>query len=1618
MAATRRRTRTRRLARAIANQPPGLLIWVAMPNGAIRTDTSTQLRLSVMLSPRLLTSSTSATVDGGEFPHFDDWPATAAGLAFNVEIDETPRTVLNATFDILQLDSAAWKALFSGLNVDSYVPTAPGLASRTFSTYNVRTNYSNVVGGYETAPGPQATEPISAPASRRAARLRLARTLGAPADEDRRLRARIDQLRERHGVVTAARIAEVPGVNTDALHFAELSSFFDGLNTGVRNRVGTAPANSPVFDFHQAITAVARYPVLMRKLGLVLDLSATVDTATIASLPAQGRIRVVLSTPVSGWQSFAPWTTYSLDPTTGGFFTTPASDALGVAAGMLVPIDTDTALVLDLDAVAPKVRTAVADFANSMTGAQDIKLPAPRSGGLALARDELAATLQRMLGNQAQLEEDLSKALDAMADPNPDTPRPHVILKTEDLLRGFRVDIRRDGDDRWLSLNQRNGRYTLANGAGLSFSIVDEGFISLQAFNPDKDSLPVLYAHETLFRWTGWSLSVPRPGKTIGSDGKPIPRNEQATSNVPITVDFKPVPNTLPRLRFGAGYDCRLRAVDLAGNSLPQNAETLEDFTFRLGKYLRFDPVIAPTLAMRDAVKPAESVNNLVMRSEIDSPAAETAERLVAPPKTSVQMAEWHGMFDTATGVDSTAYHTFVKLDGNFPDEPYGATPPALPYLPDPVARGASLRQIVPNAPPADPTKIPFDGTWPARQPFRLRLVEGSAPPTWDPAQRLFIVSLEKGRTATYELGSYMDTGSLGVDPTADDVKDLALFNYWDSIVTPRRHRPPLDRTVYWAEVTAGHNEQLTPHRRITLVHAVPRPVLAPSLDPAKVAVVRSPRSTAARIVGTTVVDLPSTGQLEIITAWDEPVDDGVNPPRRIAASAHMGRQSLDPNSVEFETSFGGHHEFHDTKHRSVICWLVASTRYGEYFPDIREPAKLTQMSAKVTVNIPCSARPLPPKVLYVVPAFGWQESVIGGTVKRERRVGLRVYLDRPWYSSGDGERLAVRMAMAPVTVYPTDGAGDRLAPGSKPFDQPNIVPSPPQDVHDADVPFVTQWGTDPAFVGNSIASPFTPLPRHFPNAKSTEFQLAFDGVTLGEPEIYKYTHATFDVTFEPPDPSDPNRSADPSRDPHNGRWYCDIEIDAGTPYFPFLRLALARFQPSGQFWDPEGLAFFDMRFSVVALVDFVQLAPGRALNIMPDATDPSLLHLTITGPSFIPNEALGNLARPRPAVIVGIEINVGETTAPLWIPVSSTEFSDPVGLSLNSGVTAWSGNVRLPFVQGSKPMRLTIKEYESLPTDRPSRDLANSTLVPRIVFAASIELLSTAYNFTTVDFPGGTSTLLLGLNNNGQMVGEQRDANGVFHSMLTDTRAFSTFDPPGFTGTSFPVISLANGINDAGEIVGGGIENNDNPGAQAYVKKGDAFSLYNHPNADPSRGTEFLGINNLGVRVGAFWDDTDTPHGIIQTGNTTTLLEDLLNVPANTGTFIFDINNLGQMVGGYFDPVQDVQHGFLADGTTFVTIDFPGSSFTWLNGINDLGQMVGGYFDDAAQGWRGFLTDGKTFTVMDFPDVPGQHPGTFLTGIDNAGRIAGYYGDDLDRLFGAGIHGFLATPVLPRTGG
>lgn len=108
---------------------------------------------------------------------------------------------------------------------------------------------------------------------------------------------------------------------------------------------------------------------------------------------------------------------------------------------------------------------------------------------------------------------------------------------------------------------------------------------------------------------------------------------------------------------------------------------------------------------------------------------------------------------------------------------------------------------------------------------------------------------------------------------------------------------------------------------------------------------------------------------------------------------------------------FLSRHEFGDTKHRTVQYQLIATTRFREYFPHevTDHPEQLQVAGASAKVEVPSSARPPGPKVLYAVPMFEWTRTTASdGSQSRVRAGGgVRVYLERPWFSSGDGKLLA-----------------------------------------------------------------------------------------------------------------------------------------------------------------------------------------------------------------------------------------------------------------------------------------------------------------------------------------------------------------------------------------------------------------------------------------------------------------------------------------------------------------------------------------------------------------------------------------------------------------------------------
>jgi hypothetical protein len=650
------------------------------------------------------------------------------------------------------------------------------------------------------------------------------------------------------------------------------------------------------------------------------------------------------------------------------------------------------------------------------------------------------------------------------------------------------------------------------------------------------------------------------------------------------------------------------------------------------------------------------------------------------------------------------AFERLRGHDGQWPEAPdpalFGPVPPPLPYLPDPLAQLACLDfhpdQLLVQNPPA-PMLLPFDGAWPERRPLRLRLIEGRGDPQWDKDARLLTVPVPPGQTRSLTLASL-----------PGDDSGFALFDWWQALITDpaRVHRGAPDQ----AAARRGRIRGLTPSRRVTLVNAVQRPLVRPDFSDAPMSARRARAETVCRFTGVTAVDAPSTLKLELMASWDEMVDNAVDAPSRQAFAALAYRRDVapdekDPTFIDRPWSWnlgddhpdGNYllpiHEFRDTRHRRVTYRTVATTRYAEYFgsSDSGSDDRYTQVSEPSTLDIPASSRPAAPKVLRVVPAFRWDEQVDAqGLRTRTRRTGVRVVMDRPWYSSGDGEQLGVMLLAAdPNPPPPAPPPDPEPGPGPRPFAGLSgpIAPSA--------AALVTQWGTDPTMaVGSDLPAPRMPMPAQFTNAAAVVY-----GITPaeGNPGL-AFAVAAFDVLFEPPDDADPTASANPARHPHDGHWFADIDIDPGAADLTFIRLALVRFQVNAVV---DAIA--DQRVSSVVLADCLQLAPGRSASIVADAADADAVWVTLEGAAFGAPEAMRCSGT--------VQADCGTADAPTWLDFGETPIEPHTPIRLG-----------LPFARGARPMRLVVREFERRRADALVRtDITKDRGVERLVYADTI---------------------------------------------------------------------------------------------------------------------------------------------------------------------------------------------------------------------------------------------------------------------------------------------------------
>ena len=875
-----------------------------------------------------------------------------------------------------------------------------------------------------------------------------------------------------------------------------------------------------------------------------------------------------------------------------------------------------------------------------------------------------------------------------------------------------------------------------------------------------------------------------------------------------------------PQLRIDAGEFAGLAAND--DLLLPDEARApARPVVTTPRPYLRWEPVPAPVLVVREGLTPGEQPAALVVRD--GGPA--TSERHIAPPKATQLEAEAAGEFDKAIGTgdaveirrlyaialaergtlldqlvpnltDATATDeqpgiALVDRPGADTGSPHRATLAEitadrgrpigegqyvvhdtdalrLPYLPDPYATGISLVFYEAGAPHGLPepralqaVTVQYPGDWPSLQPLRLVVEPGDALGA-QVVDHVVHVQLPPGRQVRVAVSSTLD------------VRSLDMFGLWRShlagAVDPADGYTT-DEVVAAAALmraaSSGWTWWLTPSTEVRLVHAVPEPIRPPELSALSL-FLRPPGRSVAVLSGLVHVDGPSTDMVVVTASWTETVDDVTASTPQVASKSDVVVRSpvgeREKTGVLFLYDFlpagplaqalggiGFHRmlqTFEDTHYRRVTYVPTGTTRFAEFFTAAELAVEPTPGEA-VVFDIPSSARPAAPLVLDSVPLLRWEsypEPDDPFAWRRVRRSGVRLWLARPWFSSGDGELLGVLVFDPDELVQGADGTWTRQP---KAFQAPDGATS--------------LWGADPIVQhGGSTSNPTVPPLLMFEQlvldvvetgaAESLGIQPPLGGEVLGgrdrgwpqgpgNPVAVAGAVPLRDVLAHP---TVRVLGYQPEFDEDSGRWFVDVALQGTPALWPFVRLAVARFQPQ----SIEGCSL-----SPVALSSWVQPLPTRTLTV--SRPDPRHVQVTLSGVVSwlrfdphggpeLPGEQLSADSPTGDAATRASRLQESRTVrasvqrrAPgagdLEWELVSTSALLAASVEESGGFRAtWTGSVLLPQGEGypglrqpgavDSDWRVLVEEHELLDAD-PTVPGVAAVPVPRLVYADEVSL-------------------------------------------------------------------------------------------------------------------------------------------------------------------------------------------------------------------------------------------------------------------------------------------------------
>jgi hypothetical protein len=342
--------------------------------------------------------------------------------------------------------------------------------------------------------------------------------------------------------------------------------------------------------------------------------------------------------------------------------------------------------------------------------------------------------------------------------------------------------------------------------------------------------------------------------------------------------------------------------------------------------------------------------------------------------------------------------------------------------------------------------------------------------------------------------------------------------------------------------------------------------------------------------VGEIFADRPSTSEVRCEARWLEYGADSIrkDPKQKqwIVSAPVNFAQLFNVESISNEETLRGRplnllyddqipvnlrglsHSFPDGKARNLSLRLISASRFRDFYPPENKPQKelrektgvgryeqgtesFVQSTAKLWVK--CTFRPSQPEIDRTLPLFHWHTAADYNrreiSWKRESsiRLFLKSPLKSPWYSSGEGEMLGlVCWPEGLVSPSPTDEA--MAAEKYRRYKLEDL-----DKISDGKYSqYVTRWGADPIHLSGQLD-----------DLISADRFRGFDDKASG---LLLTIDAPDNYSEEPKKAIEPLPVSiiafNPKLDLADGSFFCDMRIDHGSAYFPFIQLGLVRYQP------------------------------------------------------------------------------------------------------------------------------------------------------------------------------------------------------------------------------------------------------------------------------------------------------------------------------------------------------------------------------------------------------------------------------------------------------------------------